>query len=139
MAAGIGALGMWLTYTDMIKKNETLKKYWYLVPLVLLVAGFLLMRREGTRAYGAIVMTLSGALFVKGYEERPDQDKKDQKETKGPDDEEAGAPHNLKAFRTANGQWWYLHPVTQQYLPMPTTPQNDAPGQQAARVFRNAG
>ena len=91
-----GALGWYLvsnkTWSDKI---ALFKDHWWLKPLLVLVAGWYLWRRQNP--YATIVLALGAALFAQAW--KTEQNKKNPPGTESGD---AGAPYDWDA---AAGEW----------------------------------
>jgi hypothetical protein len=63
--AGAGAVVALLANLDDLKNSKEAKTHWWLVPMAVLVIGYMLRRRGNP--YAAAVLAVGGALFALGY------------------------------------------------------------------------
>lgn len=147
---GLGAVIAYIASLDDVKNNETVKKQWWLLPVALLVAGYVLKRRNSPHAN--TILTAGAILFVQAYRNRPKEEEK-KAEAPAPNKLRAGgdtgAPSVVPTLhpiddRTAwiqsNGQWVrvQLAAPMRQALPQQTTVSpavNDPAAALAAAAF----
>ncbi|MDC0740968.1 hypothetical protein [Polyangium mundeleinium] len=63
--AGAGAVVALLANLDDLKNSKEAKDHWWLVPMAVLVIGYMLRRRGNP--YATAVLAVGGALFALGY------------------------------------------------------------------------
>ena len=63
--AGAGAVVALLANLDDLKNSKEAKNHWWLVPMAVLVIGYMLRRRGNP--YATAVLAVGGALFALGY------------------------------------------------------------------------
>ena len=102
----IGGLTAVVSSMDAVKKSEFLRRNFWVVPLLLIIVGYLLHRKGNKN--GSSLIALGVFLGVQGFQNRPKaEDKKDQatdksaQETSGPD--WTWSPY---ALPTAGAQWF---------------------------------
>jgi len=139
---GIGAVAMFVGTTDWAKKNKTFKKYWWLLPALILGLGWWLRRKQDRASaryrYGSALMVAGGGLLVKAWRERPKKkDEGEEEEAK----EDTKGPEGVSSFGTSAGRL-VLNPATGEYMFEPSTPANyrqpDPAQQMAERLYDTA-
>jgi hypothetical protein len=150
---GIGALAMFATTLDVIKKNKYIKKYWWLLPAIVIGIGWFLRRKQDKASaryrYGSALLVTGGGLLVKAWRERPkkkdeddeDDDKDDDKDKKDPAADTKGF-EGSSSFGTSAGRL-VLNPATGEYTFEPTTAANgvgrpDPAQRMAERLYNTA-
>jgi hypothetical protein len=130
---GVGAIIAYVATMDDVKNSETVKSRWWLLPVALLVVGYILRRKSSPHA--SAILTAGAVLFVQAYRNRPKEETKTTSTT--PKSDTAGpmfaAPPTMHPIddRTAwiqsGGQWVRVQlaaPVR------PALPQQTAPAVQ---------
>ena len=144
MSIGIGALAMFGSTLDAIKNNKYIKKYWWLLPVLVIGLGWWLRRKQDKSSaryrYGSALLVTGGGLLAKAWRERPkakDDEADPAADTKGPE--------GVSSFGTSAGRL-VLNPATGEYQFEPTMmganyapqPQRDPAQTMAERLYNTA-
>lgn len=145
---GVGAIIAYVATMDDVKNSETVKSRWWLLPVALLVVGYILRRKNSPHA--SAILTAGAVLFVQAYRNRPKEDKaasggSKAVEAAGPNYATPPTMHPIDertAWIQSGGQWVrvQLAAPVRPALPMQTTPAaqpiaNDAAAALAAAAF----
>ncbi|UQA58589.1 hypothetical protein [Polyangium aurulentum] len=76
--AGAGAVVALLANLDDLKSSKEVKDHWWLVPVAVLVIGYLFRKRGNP--YAGAILAVGGALFALGYAARQAQAKQQQQQ-----------------------------------------------------------
>lgn len=124
---GVGAIIAYVATMDDVKNSETIKNRWWLLPVALLVVGYILRRKSSPHA--SAILTAGAMLFVQAYRNRPKEDAKAAKspDTSGPTISQIPTMHPIDdrtAWIQSGGQWVrvQLAAPARPALPMQTTP-----------------
>jgi len=71
---GVGAIIAYVATMDDVKNSETVKNRWWLLPVALLVVGYILRRKSSPHA--SAILTAGAVLFVQAYRNRPKEEAK---------------------------------------------------------------
>jgi hypothetical protein len=94
---------------DDVKNSETIKSRWWLLPVALLVVGYILRRKESKHA--SAILTAGAVLFVQAYRNRPKEETKTTtkaSDTAGPTFAAPPTMHPIDdrtAWIQSGGQW----------------------------------
>jgi len=144
---GVGAIIAYVATMDDVKNSETVKSLWWLLPVALLVVGYILRRKESKHA--SAILTAGAMLFVQEYRNRPKEDaktgtpNKKASDTAGPTFAAPPTMHPIDdrtAWIQSGGQWVrvQLASPVRPALPMQTAPAaqvNDPAAALAAAAF----
>lgn len=128
---GVGAIIAYVATMDDVKNSETIKARWWLLPVALLVVGYILRRRNSPHA--SAILTAGAVLFVQAYRNRPKEEAKTTtttpktNETAGPTFSAIPTMHPIDdrtAWIQSGGQWVrvQLAAPVRPALPMQTAP-----------------
>jgi hypothetical protein len=126
---GVGAIIAYVATMDDVKNSETVKTRWWLLPVALLVVGYILRRKSSPHA--SAILTAGAVLFVQAYRNRPKEDKTastpPKNDTAGPTFSGVPTMHPIDertAWIQSGGQWVrvQLAAPARPALPMQTAP-----------------
>lgn len=126
---GVGAIIAYVATMDDVKNSETVKTRWWLLPVALLVVGYILRRKNSPHA--SAILTAGAILFVQAYRNRPKEEKTSstpaKNDTAGPTFSGVPTMHPIDertAWIQSGGQWVrvQLAAPVRPALPMQTTP-----------------
>lgn len=126
---GVGAIIAYVATMDDVKNSETVKSRWWLLPVALLVVGYILRRKNSPHA--SAILTAGAILFVQAYRNRPKEEKTSstpaKNDTAGPTFSGVPTMHPIDertAWIQSGGQWVrvQLAAPVRPALPMQTTP-----------------
>jgi hypothetical protein len=106
---GVGAIIAYVATMDDVKNSETIKSRWWLLPVALLVVGYILRRKESKHA--SAILTAGAVLFVQAYRNRPKEETKTTtkaSDTAGPTFAAPPTMHPIDdrtAWIQSGGQW----------------------------------
>ena len=133
---GVGAIIAYVATMDDVKNSETIKSRWWLLPVALLVVGYILRRKNSPHA--SAILTAGAVLFVQAYRYRPKDDKTTTTtppkttDTAGPTFSAVPTMHPIDdrtAWIQSGGQWVrvQLAAPVRPALPMQTAPAAQSP------------